>query len=70
MSAETETEVRELCLEKLGHFRDSGAPLPPTPTFDEVHQISTWVMGTPIEPFVPLVYGEVVLDDFNQRRPT
>jgi 4-hydroxyacetophenone monooxygenase len=70
MSAETEAEVRELCLKRLGHFRDSGAPLPPTPTFDEVHRISTWVMGTPIEPFVPLVYEEVVVDDFDQRRPT
>ena len=70
MSVETEAKVRELCLEALGQFRDSGAPLPPTPTFDEVHQIATWVMGAPIEPFVPLIYEEVVVDDFDQRRPT
>lgn len=70
MSAEGEAEIRKRCFQELTAFRDSGAAVPPAPTFDELHRVATWMMGEAIEPYLPLAYEEVVVGEIDQRRPT
>jgi 4-hydroxyacetophenone monooxygenase len=69
MSAEVEAEVRELCLQRLLAFRDSGLPVPARPTSDQLHAIGTWLMGPDIEPYLPLIAEELVTAEEDPRAP-
>jgi 4-hydroxyacetophenone monooxygenase len=62
-------EVREFCFRKLTELRDKKTPVPPKPTYDQLHQIATWLIGPQIDPFLPLVSEELVTNEQDLRRP-
>jgi 4-hydroxyacetophenone monooxygenase len=69
MSESQEREARELCRRKLTEFRDRRMQAPSKPTYDQLHQMATWLIGPQIEPFLPLVSEELVTNDEDLRRP-
>ena len=66
--SETEREniLRE-CARVMKAFQSENMRVPPL-TFDAVHRIATWAVGNEIEPFVPLLKEEMVVDT-DARRP-
>ncbi len=69
MSAGTEREVRALCRERLGAFRDARGSVPSRPTTDQLRLAAEWMMGPAIEPYLPLIAEELVTADADPRRP-
>jgi 4-hydroxyacetophenone monooxygenase len=69
MNADVEAQVREFCLHRLLAFRDSGLPVPARPTSDQLHAIGTWLMGSDIEPYLPLIAEELVTAEEDPRAP-
>jgi 4-hydroxyacetophenone monooxygenase len=69
MSEALEAEVRETCFQALKSFRDGAGEPPGPPTYDEMCRIANWMMGPEIEPFIPQVYEEVVVSEFDPRAP-
>ncbi|MCJ8206780.1 NAD(P)/FAD-dependent oxidoreductase [Pseudomonas sp. RGM2987] len=70
LSETQEQEVRELCVEKLIEFRDSGRPVPTRPTNDELFTMITWLMGPGVEAYLPIVAEEMVNADEDLRAPS
>ncbi|MGA7327616.1 MAG: NAD(P)/FAD-dependent oxidoreductase [Rhodomicrobium sp.] len=50
-------------------FRNSKASAPQAPTYDDVQNIGRWLMGDTIEPFLQLIFEEMVVADHDPRRP-
>ncbi|WP_277962534.1 flavin-containing monooxygenase [Pseudomonas sp. RIT-To-2] len=69
MDASLEAQVRDYCLRKLLAFGESGQPVPPRPTTDELFAIATWLMGPVIEPYLSLVAEEIVTAEEDPRAP-
>lgn len=69
MTESEQREAREFCHRKLTEFRDRKMQAPSKPTYDELHQMATWLIGPQIEPFLPLVAEELVTNDQDLRRP-
>ena len=61
------TILRE-CVSRLERFQ-AGKNRPPRLSFDALHRVATWAVGKDIEPYVPLLSEEMVIDQ-DPRRPT
>ncbi|WP_431701701.1 flavin-containing monooxygenase [Pseudomonas sp. BR20] len=69
MPPEQEEQVRELCVEKLIEFKNSGRSVPGRPTKDELITITTWLMGPGVDAYLPILAEELVSADDDPRAP-
>ena len=68
VSEAEQDKIVDICRNAFAAFRAGGRAAPPI-TFDALHRIAAWAVGKDIEPYIPLIAEEMVLDGRDLRRP-